>query len=37
VCAVRGGGVSELTVYSSGDWGAELRARHAAEAPIIRS
>jgi ketosteroid isomerase-like protein len=36
LCEVRGGQVSELTVYCSGDWDAELRARHAAEAPIIR-
>jgi ketosteroid isomerase-like protein len=36
LCEVRGGQVSELTVYCSGDWDAELRARHAAEAPMIR-
>jgi len=36
LCEVRGGRVAELTVYCSGDWDAELRARHAAEAPIIR-
>jgi hypothetical protein len=36
LCEVRGGQVSELTVYCSGDWDAELRARHAAEAPITR-
>ncbi|MGH9230606.1 MAG: hypothetical protein ACRD07_18085 [Acidimicrobiales bacterium] len=37
LCEVRGGcRISELTVYCSGDWDAELRARHAAEAPIIR-
>lgn len=36
LCEVRGGQISELTVYCSGDWDAELRARHAAEAPIIR-
>jgi ketosteroid isomerase-like protein len=36
LCQLRGGQVSELTVYCSGDWNAELRARHAAEAPIIR-
>jgi len=33
---VRGGQISALTVYCSGDWDTELRARHAAEAPIIR-
>jgi ketosteroid isomerase-like protein len=36
LCEVRGGRISELTVYCSGDWDAELRARHAAEAPILR-
>ena len=36
ICAVRDGRVSELCVYCSGDWNAELRARHAAEAPILR-
>jgi ketosteroid isomerase-like protein len=36
LCEVRGGQISALTVYCSGDWDAELRARHAAEAPIIR-
>jgi len=36
LCEVRGGQISELTVYCSGDWDAELRARHAAGAPIIR-
>jgi ketosteroid isomerase-like protein len=36
LCEVRGRRISELTVYCSGDWDAELRARHAAEAPVIR-
>ena len=36
LCEVRGGRIAELTVYCSGDWDQELRARHAAEAPIIR-
>ena len=36
LCEVRGGRIAELTVYCSGDWDAELRARHAAEAPILR-
>jgi ketosteroid isomerase-like protein len=36
LCEVRSGQVAELIVYCSGDWDAELRARHAAEAPIIR-
>ena len=33
---VRGGQIAELTVYCSGDWDAELRARHAAETELIR-
>ena len=33
---VRGGRITELTVYCSGDWNAELRARHAAETRLIR-
>lgn len=36
LCEVRGRQISELTVYCSGDWDADLRARHAAEAPMIR-
>jgi hypothetical protein len=28
--------IAELTVYCSGDWDAELRARHAVEAALIR-
>jgi ketosteroid isomerase-like protein len=33
---VRDGRIAELTVYCSGDWNAELRARHAAETRLIR-
>lgn len=33
---VRGGRIAELTIYCSGDWTPELRARHAAEAELIR-
>jgi ketosteroid isomerase-like protein len=33
---VRGGRIAELTVYCSGDWNAELRARHAAATKLIR-
>jgi hypothetical protein len=33
---VRGGCIADLTVYCSGDWNAELRARHAAETHLIR-
>ena len=36
LCEVRGDRVAALTVYCSGDWDAELRARHATEAPILR-
>ena len=36
LCAVRDGRVSEMTIYCSGDWGSELRARHAAETTLIR-
>jgi len=33
---VRDGRITELTVYCSGDWGPDLRARHAAETQLIR-
>lgn len=33
---VRDGRIAELTVYCSGDWDAELRARHATETQLIR-
>jgi ketosteroid isomerase-like protein len=36
LCEVRSGRIAELTIYCSGDWNAELRARHAAEASLIR-
>ena len=36
LCEVRGAQISELTVYCSGDWDAELRARHAAETELLR-
>ncbi|HET6772354.1 MAG TPA: hypothetical protein VFH36_03530 [Acidimicrobiales bacterium] len=36
LCEVRDGRISELTVFCSGEWDATLRARHAAEAPILR-
>jgi hypothetical protein len=36
LCEVRGGRVSEMTIYCSGDWDAELRARHAAETTLLR-
>jgi ketosteroid isomerase-like protein len=33
---VREGRITDLTIYCSGDWDAELRARHAAETELIR-
>jgi hypothetical protein len=30
------GRIAEVTVYCTGEWDDELRARHAAEAPMIR-
>jgi ketosteroid isomerase-like protein len=33
---VRDGRITELTVYCSGDWDADLRARHAAETQLSR-
>jgi ketosteroid isomerase-like protein len=36
VCDVRDGRICEVTGYCSGEWDDELRARHAAEAPMIR-
>jgi len=36
LCEVRDGQIAELTVYCSGDWDAELRARHAAETELLR-
>jgi ketosteroid isomerase-like protein len=34
---VRDGRITELTVYCSGDWDTDLRARHAVETQLIRS
>ncbi|HET7488875.1 MAG TPA: hypothetical protein VFJ85_13180 [Acidimicrobiales bacterium] len=36
LCEVRDGRIAEMTIYCSGDWDADLRARHAAESPILR-
>ena len=36
LCEVRGGRITEVVGYCSGEWGEELRARHAVEAPMIR-
>ena len=37
LCEVRDGRITEAVVYCNGGWDAELRARHAAEAPMLRS
>ncbi|MEX2293775.1 MAG: hypothetical protein WD691_08325 [Acidimicrobiales bacterium] len=37
LCEVRDGQISGVTTYCNGGWDAELRARHAAEAPMIRA
>jgi ketosteroid isomerase-like protein len=36
VCEVRDGQICAVTTYCNGGWDDELRARHAAEAPMIR-
>lgn len=36
LAAVRDGRVAELSVFCSGDWSEELRARHAAETTLLR-
>jgi hypothetical protein len=36
LCEVVRGRIAEVTVYCTGEWDDELRARHAAEAPMIR-
>jgi ketosteroid isomerase-like protein len=36
VCEVTDGRISAVTTYCNGGWDAELRARHATEAPLIR-
>ena len=36
LCEVRAGRITEVTVYCNGGWDAELRARHDAEAPMLR-
>jgi ketosteroid isomerase-like protein len=33
---LRDGRIAALTIYCSGDWNAELRARHATETQLIR-
>ena len=36
LCEIRDGRIAEATGYCSGEWNEELRARHAAEVPMIR-
>lgn len=36
VCDVREGQIAEVTTYCNGGWDDDLRARHTAEAPMIR-
>ncbi len=36
LCEVRDGRITEAVVYCNGGWDADLRARHAAEAPMLR-
>jgi hypothetical protein len=36
ICEVRDGSIVEAVGYCSGEWDEELRARHAAEAPMLR-
>ncbi len=36
VCDVRDGRIESVTTYCNGGWDDELRARHAAEAPMLR-
>lgn len=36
LCQVRDERIAELTIYCSGDWDPELRARHAAETTLLR-
>jgi len=36
LCEVRDGRITAVTTYCNGGWGEGLRARHAAEAPMIR-
>jgi hypothetical protein len=37
LCEVRDDRITEVVVYCNGGWDADLRARHAAEAPMLRS
>jgi hypothetical protein len=37
LCEVRDGRICAVTTYCNGGWDEELRARHAAEAPMVRA
>jgi hypothetical protein len=37
LCEVRGGLVTDVVSYCNGGWDEQLRARHAAEAPMLRA
>ncbi len=37
LCEVRDGRITEVVGYCSGEWDEQLRARHAAEAPMLRA
>jgi hypothetical protein len=37
LCEVRGGAITSVVGYCNGGWDADLRARHAAEAPMLRT
>ncbi len=37
LCEVRDGVITEVVGYCNGGWDDELRARHAAEAPMLRA
>jgi hypothetical protein len=37
ICEVRDGRICAVTTYCNGGWDDELRARHAAEAPMLRA
>ncbi len=36
LCEVRDGRITEVVGYCTGEWNPELRARHAAKAPMLR-
>jgi hypothetical protein len=36
LCEVRDARITEVVIYCTGEWDDELRARHAAEAPMLR-